>query len=674
MPVPQPLGRSLIPLPGESLPGFLLRLSFRLNLAPAQLAQATGLLESGSSPHAVLLTGIPDTARRTFARAARLTDGQVTGLGLATWHERYPLPAWLPGERHTLPTDRWSLFAPATRYCPECLAGDGSAIQTAFGGPWLKAWHLPVVFACIAHQRLLEHRCPECGHGVHAAGHGRASYALLPVMQVAGLHPAACRAGPAPAGHAGPLPEHCGARLDHAGPRRHASSGLLALQDKILRLLDPGGPAATVSAGLPASPGSYFADIRALSLLAYSTWPAARDLSPSGETAAAIGQHITQLRQPEAEGQADSSRSAARIAPPPLDAAVSAGLAHIADRILNDSPDDVRRQLRLLLPSTTREAGRTNWARWVTLSAVPCSEGLQAAYDPLLRRFTTPFGQPRGRARTVTIALRAARWGPENVPALIPEDWYARHFTPIADVSPVLARRTAALRLVQMVAGGSLAEAAHFLGISSGDGSWPREGGRVYSSAGSVHSGARHQPDPFGFEAGLRSLARELSAPDTPLANYQRRRQALENWNIDGPTWDDLAARLPPTSHSQGPDPGDRKRQIASVYVWVRITSGEPSSAPRPIEAAQPPDIRDAWRRSWNATWWTLLTAGKTRARYARLRAELDNLAATMAMAIDPSPHGDDSLGTVALYVSRRPRRPRRQRTSDYHSEDEHTR
>ena len=58
-------------------------------------------------------------------------------------------------------------FAPATRYCPECLAGDGSAIQESFGGPWLKAWHLPVVFACPAHRRLLEHLCPECGQPVH---------------------------------------------------------------------------------------------------------------------------------------------------------------------------------------------------------------------------------------------------------------------------------------------------------------------------------------------------------------------------------------------------------------------------------------------------------------------------------------------------------------------------
>ena len=259
MPVPQPLGRSLIPLTGESLPGFLLRLSFRLNLPPAQLAELTRLTAGGGTAsrlHAVLLTGIPEPGRRLFAHMTRLTDGQVAGLGMAAWQERYPLPAWTPGKRPSLPTDRWSLFAPATRYCPECLAGDGSAVQAAFGGPWLKAWHLPVVFACTGHQRLLEHRCPECGHVVHAGGSVKASFALLPTMRLAGLHPAECRAILVP-DRTRALPGCCGARLDQAGHRQHASPGLLALQDKFLRLLDPDGPASTVSAGMPTSPVSY---------------------------------------------------------------------------------------------------------------------------------------------------------------------------------------------------------------------------------------------------------------------------------------------------------------------------------------------------------------------------------------------------------------------------------
>jgi TniQ len=630
MPAPQPLGRSLVPIPGESLPGFLLRLSFRMSLPPARLAELTGLAmgrHGTSRLPAVLLTLIPEPNRRVFARMTRLTDGQVTGLGLAAWQERYPLPAWMTGEPRRLVVDRWSLFAPATRYCPECLAGDGSPIQESFGGPWLSAWHLPVVFACPVHQRLLEHRCPGCGQAVRVRPAG-APFTLLPAMRLAGLHPAQCRAGTMPSRSHGRVPPPCcGARLDHAGPRQQASPGMLALQGKILRLLETDGPASTVSAGMPARPGSYFADLRALGLLACSTWPAARHLSPSEETAAAIDQHVASLRQQEAERRAGSPASLAQAAPPPLDATASAGLAHIADRILAGTPEEARWQLRPLLPPSTREAGRTSWARWVTHSATPCSEGLRTAYEPLLRRSTRP--QLRDRRSAL---LRTHRWGPENVPALIPEDWYARHFTPLAGVTPILARRTAALRLVQIIAGSSLSEAAELLGISSGYGPWRRSAGRVYSPARLAYSGARQQPDPSGFETGLRSLTRELSTPGTPLIDYQRRRQALETWSISQDTWPSLAAKRSLKSH---PETGDRKRQVASVYVWVRVTCGEPRFAPRPIEATQPPEVREDWQRSWDWTWRNLLHSSQPRSYYTRLRAELDALTDSLARAID---------------------------------------
>ena len=141
---------------------------------------------------------------------------------------------------------------------------------------------------------------------------------------------------------------------------------------------------------MPAPPASYFADLRALGLLACSTWPAARHLSPSEDTAAAIDQHVASLRQQEAERRAGSPRHRPRtFAPPPLDAAASAGLAHIADRILAGTPKRPAEQLRPLLP-VKHQGGRAraNWARWVTQSAAPCSDGLRAAYEPLLRGFT----------------------------------------------------------------------------------------------------------------------------------------------------------------------------------------------------------------------------------------------------------------------------------------------
>src|SRR5712691_68381 len=80
MPAPRPLSRSLIPVPGESLPGFLLRLSYRMNLPPARIADLAGLRSAGvrgSRLPPILVAGIPAPALPVFTRVTRLTDSQV---------------------------------------------------------------------------------------------------------------------------------------------------------------------------------------------------------------------------------------------------------------------------------------------------------------------------------------------------------------------------------------------------------------------------------------------------------------------------------------------------------------------------------------------------------------------------------------------------------------------
>ena len=596
MPAPRPLPRSLVPIPGESLPGFLLRLSCRLNQPPARIAELTGLAPdrtSGARIPVILLAGIPETDSCTFTRMTRLTGAQAAQLGMGTWHERYPPVIASPESkaRGARRLDGRLILAPAARYCPECLAGDGSAIQESFGGPWLKAWHLPVVFACPAHKRLLEHLCPGCGQVIRGRRPGR-NAALLPAMLAADLHPAQCRTEIAQG--MGRRPACCGTRLDQDSQRRPAGPGLIALQDKILGLLDPDGPAATLSAGMPAPPASYFSDLRALALLACSTWPAARHLSPDEDAASAIDQHIDSLQEQAAARHAgspgDASRTRADFTFPPADAAASGGLTHIADRILTGSRDDVREQLVLLLPFGTRNAGQSRWGLSMTRMAISCSEGLQAAYAPVLRTFTKTGGS-RGRRDAV---LRPGRWGLENIPAFLPQDWYARHFMPIAGVSDRFIRRTAALRLVQMVAGGSLSDAAQLLGIASAGNALPGYG--IYTGAGHVHSGARKQHGPLSFENALEALTRELDNPATPLVDYQARRQALGTWCIDEDTW---------TRHHRPPAPRPRppaarpRGPKTPARLHLRLGPGHIRRAPlRPAtyrghHASQPPEALD---------------------------------------------------------------------------------
>lgn len=177
-----------------------------------------------------------------------------------------------------------------------------------------------------------------------------------------------------------------------------------------------------------------------------------------------------------------------------------------------------------------------------------------------------------------------------------------------------------------------------------------------------IHTGARQQRDPSGFEAALRSLTRELSAPGTPLANYQRYRQALENWAVDEPTRDGLLARLLTAALARTPDLGDRKRQAASVFAWSASPSANPASPP-PHRGRPAPGRPGTVATALEPHLVEPADPGQPRQHiYSRLRAEIDALATVLATTIDPSHPADTTLGAAPLYVSRYPRRLRKPR------------
>lgn len=104
---------------------------------------------------------------------------------------RYPqaAPAITLDKRGTRPATSPWVFTSASRYCPQCLAGDGSPVQRQHGGAWHNTWPLPVVL----HYRLLEHLCPSCGQSAMSESPGSAVF-LIPHSTSSGLHPAQCRA------------------------------------------------------------------------------------------------------------------------------------------------------------------------------------------------------------------------------------------------------------------------------------------------------------------------------------------------------------------------------------------------------------------------------------------------------------------------------------------------
>lgn len=623
----QPLPRSLDPLPDESLPGYLLRLAHRLDLAPSRLATRCGLATAHAYPAGTLLH-LPDPVREAFATATRLTPTEAGALCLDSLADRYPLPepeaASRRPARNTHP-GRWML-APATRYCPACLAGDGSQIQDAHGGCWRRTWHLPVAFACPHHHRLLGTYCPGCGQRTH---HGRpgAPPRLLPAMGTPGLHPAQCRTALTP-GAGRRAPACCGTRLDTPGDTPgtpEADQGLLDLQQHLLDLLHADPPPTATSAGRPTTAPGYFTDLRVLALFIGASWPATRHLAPSPALADAVEAHAARQQQQAADlaARSPASRRLRLLDTPPPEAAATAGLLSVAARLLAlPSPGELREHLRPLLPANTRQARRTPSGQ-LMLRSPTCSAGLRQAGEPLLRSFTRTGGHPRGRREPT---FRPTRLGPQHIPAFLPTDWYDRHLGHLGGIDTTLLRRTAAVRLVQMTSGGSLGQAAAFLGINPG--------GTQYTTANLVHSWARTQPDPHGFDTALHTLADELDSAGCALVDYHHRRTALRHWRLDEPTWHELAGRLPPTPGPVQPVLDDRKRQDASIFVWTLVTQGEHLFAPRPIEAAQPDHVQHAWAQRRNTTWYQLSRPDPLR-HYADLRNHLIPYARQLAADID---------------------------------------
>ncbi|TMC10511.1 MAG: TniQ family protein [Chloroflexi bacterium] len=291
----RPLPRSLEPLADESFPGYLLRLAHRLDLSPARLATVTGLTLHEGVPVNRMLALEPAMAEE-FGRMTRLSATEVTGLTLASLSPLYPpLDLAFSGRRRLIQgvfvKENW-VFSHASRYCRQCLAGDGSVIQQEHGGAWSKLWRLPVVFACPLHGQLLRHACPTCGDPAHSsAGSG----SMLPLVGNSTLHPTQCRNAVVAAG----VRRACGHQLAQPElrtlPPSDEREDLLRLQSRLLGLLRSDGQEAVVCFGRETTPARYFVDLRILTCVIVASWPAGRDLTQTSACERLVDRHVRRL-------------------------------------------------------------------------------------------------------------------------------------------------------------------------------------------------------------------------------------------------------------------------------------------------------------------------------------------------------------------------------------------
>ncbi len=579
------LPRSLAPLPDESITGFLLRLAHRLDTSPLRVARSTGLLAGQSTariPARVLLEMTTDTAAR-FATATRTSIGEAAGLTLATLRGSFP-PVDPGFGFHRRPggagrtvngvfvQERW-LLARSSQYCPHCLAGDGSTIQQEHGGAWNKLWHLPVVFACPAHLRLLDHTCPACAQP--ALSRSSATGLLRPAIDV--LHPAACRNRPAaPDPH---CRDSCGHRLDTTPVAEHDLDlgPLLTLQNRLLRLLH--GDRATASAGRPATAAQYFIDLRVLACLITASWPAADTLVRAAGHGDLIDAHVQHTRRhiEQARRAGRKARDHAHYDTPPPGAVSCAALLSAAETITRaDDPESVRDLVAPLLaglPATGRD-----WIKQFLHGNGHCSPGLHTALGPAVgaAHIVARTGISSFTAKRRYPQPRAVRFGLHHIPQRIPTGWIDAYFLAFTDLPPRPLHHVIAAHLAHIVRGGvptntSLSQAVLPLGMSR----WATTYALAHIRDRLADTGRQ-----TAFDQAVTALAEHLDATRHDLPNYGQRRHALADWSIPVADWTRLTTGLPTriqtsTWRWRHLPWDERERILASVWIWYHATHGD---------------------------------------------------------------------------------------------------
>lgn len=588
----RPLPRSLDPLPGEVFTGYLLRLAHRLDLSPSRVAVLAGLAESVFTQRTEVqlpvshLLHLEPPRVSAFAHATRLSEHEIAQLCLSSLAPRYA-PLGMAARRHERPVDlgkqlaksnSWVLLG-QTRYCPQCLAGDGSTIQRRHGGPWQKLWRLAPVFACPAHRRLLLHLCPACKQPVHFHRHTH----LLSRPGNDALHPVQCRSDPPGADRRCWRRQPCAARLDTATGYSHGidldeatRSRLFLLQQRLLHLLSPDGPDNVLVAGMPAPAPQYFVDLRIGVALVRVTWPEARDLAASPSLADALDADTEQRLHEVRSLRGHKHR---RVSQPlevlPLEAHLCGGVLDIADQLLTgDDPHAARERFEAIL---ARAVAVEPQLVYRFRNRALCSDALRTAMAQ--QRRSRPVRRPAAkRSPSRRHAFTSEhRFGPQHIPAFLLDDWYDRHLSDLGGVNPVLLRRTVAMRLIRLAGGASRSEAAEMLAIPTT---------AAVSASVRVHRCLRAQDAVAGLDrlaSAIQNLAWELDEAANQLIDYQARRRALANWSFAADEWRDLIAELEQNNRPNArtnTEWGDRKMAAASVLVWMRVTQGEHLFAP----------------------------------------------------------------------------------------------
>ncbi|MEV8086617.1 TniQ family protein [Streptomyces nigra] len=547
----RPLARSLDPLPGESLAGFLLRLSYRMGSTPHRLANLCGLTcRSDSIPQEQLRGLNPDAAER-LAWAAHLTLREVRALTLQGLTATYPPLAKLRADEVDIGSKSHINWAtnPDSRYCPGCLRGDSTPVQQAFGGAWQLRWHLPVTFACMQHSCLLENTCPTCTQPL--SGRVIRRYSLIQMPHVSRLHPGQCRnRAPDPPLKPRARAAPCGARLDALREAAAALSPLdmqriLDLQHNLNLRLDPGQLHCTAD---EQTPHTYFPDLITTARLITLSWPKGASLLPSTALADLVDEYATPYMHDPSQRGVQIRRNAPR------------GTAHASALLLASATalgDRDLVSLRERIEPLAREMYRRS----------------KSVGDKLFKNNDVSATLLRATAQRVygfqnRSTLRAVRnsygFRTDEIPPLLPSDWFNEHFQPLMHRMPQMTtilerhlRWAGSLRLAELVCGQPWHACAETLGIPQSSAR------RTMNVLGKLLTTPGLWPV---FEDAVDLVARRLDGQNRRI-DYSHRRRTTADWRLSLADWKTLCDGVPGLEQRQAT--GDPR--VGEAVIWCMV-------------------------------------------------------------------------------------------------------
>ncbi|WP_326683255.1 TniQ family protein [Streptomyces microflavus] len=564
-----PLARALSPLPEESLPGLLLRLAYRTERSPARIARLCGLIHRQNRLPGEYLFSLPADRIRPFASAARLNAQEANALTLSPFAAVYPplASARTDGSRNTTAVRKSWAASMFSRYCAACLSGDGSPVQTLYGGPWKLRWHLPVSYACLTHRTLLSHTCPNCG-GTPNRPTNTERQGLITHRTTTGLHPAQCRRL-LPDGHGAPAAP-CAARLDHdrrAEPLSEADMALMfALQHRIDQHLMP--VRSDADAGHVGSDPSFFPDLIIAAHLIRLSWPDSAPYTTSTSMADLIDGHVssavTPRRTPEPARRTPTVWDAPEV--PAECAAVLLAADNLLGREERDDAGMTERVRPLAASAFSRHPANTGAA----LRRMHVSPSMARALLGRAQGFYRAGGHRHARQ---SLPSRESCFQIGHVPALLPQEWLSAHFgdllshwTHLTDWRMRHLRRVATLKLAEMSGGGTWPDCAKALDIP-----W----NTAQQSLTVIRQELNSRELWPEFERSVESVAIHMDQ-HTDRVHYGRRRELLSTWQIPADDWTELCCGLP--RFRQGAT--SPSRDTATVLIWTQVTQGDHLHSP----------------------------------------------------------------------------------------------